>query len=162
MPAKVPPLCRKVLAVLCASVLAPLGVRYFDFTGRDLSPPGSPPAVTPAAPAQAPAPATTRVRAKGSGATPEAAFQSALDDALRQAAAAEVSAADWQRYGRDYLAALRQNGTGVVRGWREVSSGSERRLVGRVFHSEVVIEVDVQALRERLRLVSPVTQTRSN
>jgi hypothetical protein len=161
MPSKVSPLCRKILAVLFASVLAPLGVRHFDSASRELSPPGSPPAVTPAGPASAPVPTTTRIRAKGNGPTPEAAFQSAFDDALRQAAAAEVSAADWQRHGRDYLASLRQNGTGVVRNWREVSSGSERRLVGRVFHSEVSVEVDAQALRERLRLVGPVTQARS-
>lgn len=109
-------------------------------------------------PAQALVPATARVRAKGSGPTPEAAFQSALDAALHQAVAAEVSAADWQRYGRDYLASLRQNGTGVLRGWHEVASGSEWRLAGRVFHSEVAVEVDVNALRERLRSVGPVAR----
>ena len=158
MSSKSPPLHRKILVALFASVLAPLGLRHFDSTGREPSPSGSPPAVTPAAPDTAPAPATTRVRAKGNGPTPEAAFQSALDDALRRAVAAEVSAADWQQHGRDYLAALRQNGAGVVRGWHETSRGSERRLVGRVFSSEVVIEVDAKALRERLRLIGPVAR----
>jgi hypothetical protein len=158
MPSKALPLCRKILAVLFAGVLAPLGIRHFDAAGRDPSPSATPSVVTPTAPAQPLAPATTRVRAKGSGPTPEAAFQNALDAALHQAVAAEVRGDEWQRHGRDYLAALRQNGTGVVRGWQEVSSASERRLVGRVFHSEVSVEVDVNALRERLRLVGPVAR----
>ncbi|MBN9119950.1 MAG: hypothetical protein J0I06_12440, partial [Planctomycetes bacterium] len=123
-------------------------------------PPGPAPAATPAAHVQAPAPSTARVRAKGTGPTPEVAFRTALDDALRQAVATEVSAADWQRHGRDYLAALRQDGTGVVRGWQEVSSGSERRLVGRVFYSEVAVEVDLNVLQERLRSVGVVAQPR--
>src|SRR5688500_889084 len=110
MPSKAPTICRKALAVLFASVLAPPGLRHFDFAGHEPSPSGSSPAVIPSAPAQTPAPSVARVRAKGSGPTPEAAFQTALNDALRQAVAAGVSAADWQRHGGDYLASLRQNG----------------------------------------------------
>jgi len=94
----------------------------------------------------------------GIGPTPGTAFQSAVDAALQRAVSAEVSAADWQQHGPAYLAALRQNGAGVLRGWHEVSNSSERRLTGRVFHSEVSVEVDVATLRERLRATGLVTR----
>src|SRR5688500_10022472 len=91
--------CRRLIAVFFASVFAPLGLRHLCAIGRGMSSLDPVPTLTPAPPAPSPAPSTTRVRAKGTGPTPEAAFQSALDDALRQAVAAEVSAADWQRHG---------------------------------------------------------------
>ncbi|OWK35875.1 hypothetical protein FRUB_08438 [Fimbriiglobus ruber] len=96
--------------------------------------------------------------ARGSGPNAEAAFQNAIDAAMQQAIAAEVSAADWSRHGQTYLALLRRNGNGILRGWRELSSVSERHLSGRVFRSEVAVEVDGEALRERLH---PKSQTAS-
>ena len=154
---KVSPTCWTVLGILLTAILAPAGVRQYDGTGRE-PPAESGPTVPSAAVPQDRPPSTTRVRATGTGPTPEAAFQSAVDAALRQAVAAEVSAAKWHQHGRDYLAALRLDGTGVVRGWHEVSSSLERRFTGRVYHSEVLVEVDVPALRARLRSTGLVTR----
>ena len=155
---KVSPTCWTVLGILLTSILAPIGSRQYDDAGRERPPAESGPAAPAAAVPQDRPPATTRVRATGTGPTPEAAFQVAVDAALHQVVAAEVSAAEWHQHGRDYLASLRRDGTGVLRGWHEVSSSLERRLTGRVYHSEVLVEVDVPALRARLRSTGPVTR----
>ncbi len=154
---KVPAAWWTVIGVLCAGFLAPVGVRHSGDAGRETPPAGAIPAVLSAAPLSEAPPPAARVRAKGTGPTPAAAFQRALDAAQHEAIAAEVSGADWGRHGPAYRAALRRNGAGVVRGWQEVSSGSERRLTGRVYQSEVEVEFDVNVLRERLRAVGPVT-----
>ena len=155
---KVPPACWTILGILFTSILAPVGVQHFDDARRESPPVESPPAIPSVAPLQNLAPSVSRIRAKGTGSTAEAAFQSAMDAALQQAVATEVSAADWRLNGPTYLASLRQDGTGVVRGWHEVSSSSERRLTGRVFQSEVVVEVDVKALRARLHSAGLVSR----
>jgi len=78
-----------------------------------------------------------------------------VNAALRQAVAAAVSAADWRARGPAYLASLRLDGAGVLRGWKQVAASSERHLAGRVYHADVSVEVDVAALRERLSSVNP-------
>jgi hypothetical protein len=155
---KVPPVVWKILGVLFTSVLAPVGIRHLDDTSPEPTPAEPIPALTSVVPLQELSPSTTRILAKGSGSTPEAAFQNAIDDALRQAVAAEVSAIDWQWHSQTYLASLRQNGTGVLRSWHEVSSVSEHHPLGRVFHSEVAVDVDLEALREHLHSASPVAR----
>ena len=155
---KVSPTCWTVLGILLTAILAPAGVRQYDAADRERPPAESGPAASSAAPPQDRRPSITRVRATGTGPTPEAAFQVAMDAALRQAVAAEVSAADWHQHGRDYLASLRRDGTGVLRGWHELSSSSERHLTGRVYRCEVAVEVDAGALRERLNPARPVAR----
>jgi hypothetical protein len=140
----------KVLGVVFTSLVAPVGVHVLTADG-------------PEGPAASPAPepaffvadepacgAATRVVAQGTGSTPAAAFQDALDAALKRSIAAEVSAADWARHGPAFVTAVRQEGKGVVRGWRELSCVPERHLFGKSYRSEVSVEVDVEALRDRL------------
>lgn len=142
----------KAVGLIFTSLVAPLTIKYMDSPAEAAAPV---PAPTPVAVLPELVPATTRVVATGSGPTPEAAFQNAVDSALQQSAAAEVSTADWGRYGPTYLASLRRNGGGVLRGWRELSSVGERHLTGRVYKSEVVVDVDGVALRDRLRQAKP-------
>lgn len=142
----------KAVGLVFTSLVAPLTIKYMDGGPAEAAAPVAP---VPAAVLPELTPATTRVVATGSGPTPEAAFQNAVDAALQQSAAAEVSTADWGRYGPTYLASLRRNGGGVLRGWRELSSVTERHLTGRVYKSEVVVDVDAAALRDRLRLTKP-------
>ncbi|HEX4613724.1 MAG TPA: hypothetical protein VH092_36415 [Urbifossiella sp.] len=149
------PVSWKVLAVLFTSIAAPLSVQQIS---GNLNPaPASEVVFTepPAEPAPATLPATIRVVAQGSGLTPDAAFQNALETAMQQAMMAEVSTSEWALHGRVYLALIRHNGNGLLRGWRELSSGSERHLTGRTYKSEVAIELDGEALRERLHLARP-------
>lgn len=147
----------KVVGVIFTSVVAPLAVKYLDVSGSEPATPEPVPAVVPAEPPVELSANTTRVVGKGTGATPEAAFQSAVDAALQQSVASEVSAADWGRNGPQYLASLRRNGGGVLRGWRELSSVGERHLTGKVYRSEVAVDVDAAALRERLRPAGRLT-----
>ena len=145
----------KAFGVVFTSVVAPLGIRHLDDTGHETSPAEPIPAETALVTSPVLSPATTRIVAQGTGSTPEAAFQNAIDTALQHAIVAEVSSADWSWHGQIYLASLRRNGDGILRGWRELSGVSERHLTGRVFRSEVAVEVDGEALRKRLK------QTRS-
>jgi hypothetical protein len=149
---KVSPTCWKVLGVAFTSILAPVGIRHFDDVGHEA------PAAEKASATACQKTAPTRILAKGGGASSEAAFQNALDSALHLAIVAEVGAADWKLHSQTYLSALRENGTGVLSGWHEVSSSSERHLTGRVFYSEVSVEVNIEVLRERLRTVDRVVR----
>jgi hypothetical protein len=146
---KVSPVCWKVLGVAFTSILAPVGIRHLDDLGQQ----NTSDKVTACQKA-----APTRILAKGTGSTSEAAFQNALDNALHLAIVAEVGAAEWKLNSEIYLASLRQNGTGILSGWHEVSNSSERHLTGRVFQSEVSVEVNVEILRERLRNVNHVVR----
>ena len=150
---KLPPVCWKILGILFTSILAPVGIRHLDSVGQEPTPAEALLTSAMTAPLQKVDPSATRIVAKGSGSTPEIAFQNAMNAALHQAVAAEVSALDWRQHNQAYLASLRQNGTGVLHGWQEVSSTSEHHLTGRVFHSEVAVEVDIAALRTRLHSV---------
>ena len=139
----------KFFTVVFTSLVAPVGVHFFTDSA-----PEAPAAVTASEPAfvtaDEPACGTTRVIAQGTGSTPAAAFQDALDAALKRSIAAEISAADWARHGPAYVAAVRQDGKGVVRSWRELSCVSERHLFGKSYRSEVSVDVDGDALRDRL------------
>jgi hypothetical protein len=143
----------KVAGVVFTGFFAPLGVKLIDSNWNTTTPATAelPPVVAPLDPPPAPTPGTTRVVAQGTGPTAEAAFQNAIDTALQQTVAAEVSAAEWGRYGPYYLASVRRNGAGLLRGWRELSNVGERHLTGRVYRSEVAVDVNATALRERLR-----------
>jgi hypothetical protein len=148
MLSKVPPTCWKVLGVAFTSILAPVGIRHLDTVPPE-------PAAVAKSTATGPCPKSafpaTRVLANGTGSTAEAAFQNALEDALRLAIVAEVGPGEWRLHCRSYLSSVRENGTGVLSGWREVSTSCEDGPEGSVFHSEVSVEVNVGALRERLR-----------
>jgi hypothetical protein len=155
MSIKVPMNVWKILGVAFTSILAPVGIRHLDDQQKQACPAEVPVATQTAQYEELP-PSETRIRAKGSGSTSEAAFQSAIDAALRQAVAAEVSAADWNLHSQAYLSTLRQNGTGVLRGWQEISTSNEWHVTGRTHHSEVTVEVDIEALRESLKSVAVV------
>jgi len=143
MSLKIPPTYWKVIGVMFTSIVAPISIRHIDDIHEiSTKPPVTPQQLTPA----------TRIVAHGSGASPEAAFQNAIDAALQEAIVAQVSAADWKRYGQTYLTSLRHNGNGILRGWRELSSMPERNVIGRIYRSEVAVEVDEKVLRERLHL----------
>ena len=155
---KIPATYWKVLGVVFTSILAPLGLRHFDDTSSEKPVPDSNSQPAPIVAAQELSPGATRIVAHGAGSNAEAAFQNAIDSALQQAIAAELSATDWNKHGQSYLTTLRRNGDGILRGWREVSSTSEHHLTGRVFHSEVSVEVDVKALRALLHPGHMATQ----
>ncbi len=154
MLAKIPPTYWKVLGVAFTSIIAPVGIRHFDDIGHDPPPAEIISAVATDPTPALPAPAAARILAKGNGPTPDAAFQNAIESALHQAITAEVSAADWRQHSQAYLASVRHNGTGVIRGWHEVSNSSERHLTGRQYQSQVTVDVDVEALRLHLQSVS--------
>jgi len=102
-------------------------------------------------PTQAPRPAeVTRVIARGVGSTPEEALQDALRAALRQAVAARADGGGWAR---GSLAPWEDTGRdgGLVLGWRELRATKEWRLRGALYHTEVAVDVDRNALAERLR-----------
>ncbi|WP_143393273.1 hypothetical protein [Fimbriiglobus ruber] len=141
----------KAFGVVFTTILAPLSVH--QLVGGDDNPSQEPRiAETSVVTSQELTPSTTRIVARGSGSTPEAAFQNAIEAAMQQSIAAEVSTEDWNLHGQKYLTLLRHNGNGILRGWRELSGSSERHLSGRLYHSDVAVEVDGEALRERLHL----------
>jgi hypothetical protein len=140
----------KVIGVLFTSLVAPLGVHLLTDDNRDVATLSAVPESSIALPDEL-APGTTRVVVQGTGPTPDAAFQGALDAALKRCIAAELDSAEWAARGQTLLAALRHDGKGVLRGWRELSTGSERHFANKIYRSEVSVDVDVDALRERLR-----------
>ncbi len=79
MLAKISPTYWKVLGVAFTSIIAPVGIRHFDDPGRDPPPAEAIPAVSPELLLKELAPTSSRILAKGSGPTPEAAFQSAVE-----------------------------------------------------------------------------------
>lgn len=145
----------KIVAALFSGVIAPLGVRIVEasFRGDSVRTAShestsaylAPPACEPPSNAGA-----TQVVVQGTGPTAEEAFQNAIDSAVRHAVAAQVDAATWKLHGPMLLESVRRDGTGIVRGWRELSNAPERRLTGKVYHSEVSVELDTDALRERI------------
>ena len=155
---KVPVTYWKVLGVVFTSILAPLGLRHLDNASSDKPAPDSNSQPAAIVAGQELSPGATRIVAHGTGSNAEAAFQNAIESALQQAIAAELTSAEWNKHGQSYLTILRRNGDGILRGWREVSSTSEHHLTGRVFHSEVSVEVDVKALRELLHPGHRATQ----
>jgi hypothetical protein len=149
---KFAPVSWKILPVLFTSIAAPLSVQQISSNLNSASTSEVIFTEPPAEPVSSSLPASIRVVAHGTGLTPDAAFQNALEAAMQQAMMAEVSTSEWAQHGRVYLALIRHNGNGLLRGWREISSGSERHLTGRTYKSEVAIELDGEALRERLHL----------
>jgi hypothetical protein len=145
----------KVAAALFSGVIAPLGVRVVEATLRSEPPRPAPHAAAGAY--QVPPvcelpsrPDATQIVVQGTGSTPDEAFHNAVDAAVRHAVAAQVDAATWRLYGPALLESVRRDGTGIIRGWRELSSTPERHLTGKVYRSEVAVDVDGGALRERL------------
>jgi hypothetical protein len=103
-------------------------------------------------PTKAPRPAeVTHVIARGVGSTPEEAIQDALRAALRQAVAAQADGGTWARGSLALWEDAGRDGGGLVLGWRELRATKEWRLRGALYHTEVEVEVDRNALAERLR-----------
>lgn len=144
----------KLVAALFSGVIAPLGVRVVESALR--GEPATPSALVSASNYVAPAveltplPAATQVVVQGTGPTADDAFHNAVDTAVRHAVAAQVDSATWKQHGPEFMQSVRRDGTGIIRGWRELSNTTERRLTGKVYRSEVAVEVDGEALRERL------------
>jgi hypothetical protein len=165
----------KVLAVLFTSLLAPLLVNMAerDLNGTDVKghepaavhddpyPPGSPivqnvsPQNTitvrqsgylPAAPID-----TLHIVAEGQGKTPTDAAHDALRAALFKAIAAEMSMEARQHDGPTLTASILRDSSSLVVTWKELNAWKVWKLRGTVHHKEIAVEVNRQALVERLR-----------
>jgi hypothetical protein len=111
-----------------------------------------PPLVTTSADASKLTP-TIRIVAMGNGSTPEAALQNAIDSALLDAVTSEVNVFDWKQNRLSYLKVIRNDGTGLVKAWQELSCVSNSRFLGSAFRSQAVVDVDRDVLLERLQQV---------
>ena len=161
----------KVVAVVFTSVVAPVLVHVAvrDSNGDEAPPSrsaaarvsedpsaGPRPPVVPTgfasqSPASAPPVVTLQVIVQGAGKTPEEALRQALHTALDRAAAALVDAESWASNGAALRASLARDGGDLIRGWRDLGGRKEWKLRGTVYHREVAVDVNREALLTRLR-----------
>jgi hypothetical protein len=150
----------KLVAVLFTSVVAPILVNVVvkDLNGEEVTPraetaavenvvvrPAPLPAVT------EPAPASLQVIVEGVGKNPDDAFRDALRTALSRASAAQVDAARWTRFGPALVEDVVRDRDRLVVAWRELSATKEWRLRGTLHHREIAVELNREALAERLQ-----------
>ena len=144
---RLPPAFWKVFGVLFTAIIAPISVKHFEeFYEASKS-------STPAEHVTAPSARTPviRITAQGSGSTPEAAFQNAIATAIQEAIIAEVNVFDWKRNWLAYLKAIRPDG--IAKTSQELSCVSNGQILGRVFRSQVIVEMDGDVLRQRIQQV---------
>jgi hypothetical protein len=118
------------------------------FSHVEPQPPQQPPSTFPTA---SPSLKTVRVIARGVGRTPEAALRDALYAALRQVMASQVDALTWSQKGPDLCAGVLWNGNGVLVSWRNLETRKHWSLKGMVYQEDVAVEVNLNALADRLR-----------
>ncbi len=95
----------------------------------------------------------TQVCARGEGRTPDEALRDALRTALYQVCATQVDADTWSGNWRVLFEDVWANQSSILRSRQEVGSTWEWRLTGTLYHKEVAVEVDRQALVDRLHAV---------
>lgn len=104
------------------------------------------------APPAAPQPSEEiRVIASGRGRTPQAALQDALHAALRQAVSTQLDGGPHRGIDPALLEGVLRDGRGSIRDWKELTARKEWGLKGLVYWEEVVIDVHLPSLLDRLR-----------
>jgi hypothetical protein len=102
-----------------------------------------------------------QVISHGVGRSAEEAIQDALQSALVRAVSAQAEAASWAQSNPALCKIVLSDAGDLVLRWRELASSKEWRLKGTLYHRELAVEVDRNALLGRIHAAGGPSLSRS-